>query len=409
MRELVREGYLERLYSLRDRPDLIKIVTGVRGSGKTTILGQLRKRLESEGCDVLYLGMELTNLTAASERELYDCIAESMPPEEPYVLLDEIHRVNCWEKVVEDLRANGANVYIAGSDAKVRSSDFATVAGGGCIEIHVLPLSFKEFLTRYPPDGSERTERRFDQYLLNGGLPIVDMGSDCPDKRRTILEGMYYSIVVHDVAVRSGTDIGTAKRLTSFLCSNIGNFTTAKSLIHGSGISDRRTLNRYLDAVLDSFVFYRVDAYDLVGKQMMKAKAKYYMADIGLRNAVSNRRTNDPPGSLENIVFLELKRRGYDVAVGKYRDYEVDFIAWGSGYTGYFQIAPTLDDDFALRRKTRPLRLLKDAGEKTVLTLDRELPEDADGIRYVNLVDWLQSDGEPREEDSERSEPLPDI
>ena len=390
MGELIRTEYLDKLDSFRDCPGLIKIVTGVRRSGKSTILSQFRRRLESQGQDVVYMDMERLSFTVTSDREMHHYITESMPSDDAYVLIDEVQFVRGWEKVVNNIRANGANVYVTGSNAKILSSDFTTIIGGRYVEIHVLPLSFREFLDRYSPKGNERTEQRFDQYLREGGLPIIDLESDDAAKRRTILDGVYDSIVGRDIAVRSGMDMGTIRRLTSYLYSNIGNTTTGESLKEGSGISDRRTLEKYLDAVEDSYVFYRVDTYDLIGKKMMKVKAKYFSADIGLRNVALGHRMYDSSGLLENVVFLELRRRGYDVVVGAYRDYEVDFTARRNGDVEFFQVASTLGDVSAIKRKERPLRLLKEVGRKTILTLDRDLPDNTDEIEYVNLIDWLE-------------------
>ena len=392
MGELIRTEYLDKLDSFRDRPDLVKILTGVRRSGKSTILSQFRRRLESDGLDVVYMDMEKLSFAVTSDREMHRYITESMTSEGGYLLIDEVQFVNGWEKVVNNFRANGANVYVTGSNARVLSSDFTTIIGGRYVEIHILPLSFREFLDRYPPKGSERIEQRFAQYLREGGLPIIDLESDDHAKRRSILDGVYDSIVGRDIAVRSGMDNGTIRRLTSYLYSNIGNTTTGESLMRGSGISDRRTLEKYLDAVEDSYVFYRVDTYDLIGKKMMKVKAKYFSADTGLRNAALGHRMDDSSGLLENVVFLELKCRGYDVVVGAYRDYEIDFTARKEGDVEFFQIASTLGDASTIKREERPLRLLKEAGRKTILTLDRDLPEGTDGVEYVNLIDWLEGD-----------------
>ena len=392
MAELIRERYLRELESFTDRPDLIKIITGVRRSGKSTILSQFRSRLESRGERVVYMDMERLGFSVTSDREMYRYITESLGPDGGYVLIDEVQFVPGWERVVNTVRANGSNVYVTGSNARVLSSDFTTIIGGRYVEIHVLPLSFGEFLLRYPPKGNMRTEQRFDQYLLEGGLPIIDLDSDSPSKRRTIMDGVYDSIVGRDIAVRSGLDTGTIRRLTAFLYSNIGNLTTGETLMAGSGISDRRTLDKYLDAIEDSYVFYRVDTYDLVGKRMMKVKAKYYSADVGLRNTALDHRMDDSAGLLENVVYLELRRRGYDVVVGSYRDYEVDFTARRGGEIEFYQVARTLADDATMNRERRPLRLLKDLGRKYVLTLDRDLPEPSDGIEYVNLIDWLEGE-----------------
>lgn len=391
MGELIRHEYLERLDSFRDRPDLIKIMTGVRRSGKSTILSQFRRKLESERHDVVYLDMETMSFSITSDREMYYYITELMPSKNTYVLLDEVQFVKGWEKVVNNIRANGANVYVTGSNAGVLSSDFTTILGGRYVEIHILPLSFNEFLERYPPKGSDRTEKRFNEYVKEGGLPVLDWDKEDATKRQILLEGVCDSVVYKDIGARSDMNLGTVRRLTEFLYSNIGNITTCESLRKGSGITDRRTLDKYLDAVEDSFVFYKVNTYDLIGKKMLKIKAKYYASDTGLRNRALQNRMNDSSGLLENVVFLELKRRGFDVVVGSYRDYEVDFTARKDDDTEFIQVVSTLEDQHTVIREERPLRLLKDMGRKLILTLDRDLPENSDGVEYLNLIDWLQN------------------
>jgi predicted AAA+ superfamily ATPase len=170
---------------------------------------------------------------------------------------------------------------------------------------------------------------------------------------------------------------------------NVGNVTTLESLTHGSNIGDNRTADRYLDALTDSFVFYKVNTFDLIGKKMMKVKAKYYASDTGLRNTALGHTDDSASGLLENVVFLELIRRGYEVVVGSYRDYEVDFTARIDGRTEFYQVAKTIRGDTTANREERPLKLLNGAGTKTILTLDRGLPEEKGGIRYVNIIDFL--------------------
>lgn len=389
MAELIREEYLSRLESFRDRPDIVKIITGVRRSGKSTILDQFRRRLESSGEDVVYANLEELAFTVDTDRELNAYVRENMGSKDAYVLLDEVQIVRGWEKVVNALRAGGANVYVTGSNARVLSSDFTTIIGGRYVEIHVLPFSFKEFLMRYPPHGDVRTLQRFDQYLIGGGIPMVDLEDD-PVKNRMIMDGVFDSIVSRDVTVRSGMDIQTVRRMTTFMYSNVGNLTTLESLMGGAGIGDRRTADRYLEAVTDSYVFYRANRYDLIGKKLMKVSAKYFASDTGLRNTALGHTDDGASGLLENLVFLELKRRGYDVVVGSYRDYEVDFTVRKDSETGFIQVAKTMESGSTANREVRPLRLLKGSGDKMVLTMDRDLPDTDDGVMYVNLVDWLQ-------------------
>jgi predicted AAA+ superfamily ATPase len=390
-KEIIRKSYIERLEEFKDRPDLVKIVTGVRRSGKSTLLAQFRQRLENKGENVVSIDLEEKRFSVTTKRELNSYVTELMTTPKDYILLDEVQYIAGWEDAVNTLRSNGANVYVTGSNAKVLSSEFSTIIAGRYAEIHVLPFSFSEFLERYPPKGDTRVEQRFDQYLVQGGMPIIDL-DDSPRKNRTIMEGVYDSIVNRDVVSRSRMDPSTVRRMTDFMYSNVGNITTLESLASGSGIGDNRTVARYLDALTDSFVFYKVNTFDLSGKKMMKVKAKYYASDTGLRNTALGHTDDNASGLLENLVFLELVRRGYDVVVGSYRDYEVDFTARSFGKTEYYQSPRPLPTIRRSNREERPLKLLGDAGIKTVLTLDRDLPESRDGIRYLNIIDFLSEE-----------------
>jgi len=387
-KEIIRRIYLERLEEFRDRPDLVKIITGVRRSGKSILLSQFKRKLEKEGENVVSINLEEKRFSITTKRELNSYVSEQMSSPNDYVLLDEVQYVPGWEDAVNTFRSNGANVYVTGSNAKVLSSEFSTIIAGRYVEIHILPFSFSEFLERYPPKGEIRTEQRFDQYLVHGGMPIIDL-DDRLRKNRAIMEGVYDSIVNRDVVSRSRMDPATVRRMTDFMYSNIGNITTLDSLASGSGINDNRTVDRYLEALTDSFVFYKINTFDLIGKKKMKVKAKYYASDTGLRNTALGHTDDNASGLLENVVFLELIRREYEVVVGSYRDYEVDFTARIDGRTEFYQVTKTLVDDSTINREERPLRLLGDAGIKTILTLDRDLPEDGKGIRYMNIIDFL--------------------
>ncbi len=390
--EIVRESYLKQFEEFRDRPDLVKIITGVRRSGKSTLLAQFRQRLTVSGEQTVSVNLEEKRFVLTTDRELYAYLTEIMKSPTAFVLLDEVQFVSGWEEVVNTLRSNGANVYVTGSNAKVLSSEFSTVLTGRYAEIHVFPFSFAEFLERYPPKGDLRTEQRFDQYLVYGGMPIIDL-DDPPRKNRSIMEGVYDSIVNRDVVSRSKIDPATVRRMTDFMYANVGNLTTLDSLAKGAGIGDSRTVSRYLAALTDSFAFYRADSYDLIGKKKLKVKAKYYAADVGLRNTALGHSDDGAAGVLENIVFLELKRRGYEVVVGSYRDYEVDFTARLDGKVEYYQVAKTLSEGSTLMREERPLKLLT-GDRKFILTLDRDLPEAKAGIRYVNLLEFLLDDND---------------
>lgn len=390
-KEIVRSMYLERLEEFKDRPDIIKIITGVRRSGKSTLLLQFRRKLKDAGENVVSVNLEEKRFSITTGRELHSYLEEIMTASNDYVLLDEVQYVNGWEGVVNGLRSNGANVYVTGSNAKVLLSEFSTMIAGRYAEIHILPFSFAEFLERYPPKGDVRTEQRFDQYLVSGGMPIIDL-DDSQRKNRAIMEGVYDSIVNRDIVSKSKMDPATIRRMTDFMYSNVGNVTTLESLAKGSGIGDHRTVGRYLQTLTDSFVFYKVDIFDLIGKKRMKVKAKYYASDTGLRNTALGHTDDNAARLLENVVFLELIRRGYDVVVGSYRDYEIDFTARIGGRTEFYQVTKTLSGDATAVREERPLRRLDDSGRKTILTLDRDMPKEKDGIHYMNVVDFLLED-----------------
>lgn len=374
-----------------DRPDLVKILTGVRRCGKSTILAQFKKMLLDMGKDVLSMNLEDYSYLIESDRELYNYIVEHMKTPNDFILIDEVHSIEGWEKVVNTLRSRGANIYVTGSNAKVLSSDLSTIIAGRYVEMHILPFSFSEFLQRYPPKGDVRIEQRFDQFSTYGGMPIIDLDDD-DRKNRQILEGVYSAIITRDICMRSNLKNATIVRLTNFMYANTGNITTMESLTSNAGLGDNRTADRYLDALTDSFIFYKADRYDLIGKKRLKISAKYYASDVGLRNISLKNTDNNASGILENIVFLELIRRGYDVVVGSYRDYEVDFTARIDDRVEYYQVAKTLSGDSTLAREKRPLKLLKDLGRKIILTLDRRLPDSDEGIEYVNVIDWLLSD-----------------
>lgn len=388
MGELIRESYLSKLERYRDRPDVIKIVTGVRRSGKSTILRQFRRRLESSGEDVTYANMEELGYVVTTDRELFDHVRRSMGSRDGYVLLDEVQLIRGWERAVNTLRANGANVYVTGSNSGVLSSDLSTLIAGRYVEIHVMPLSFSEFVQRYPPHGDIGLSQRFDQYRTYGGIPMIDVEGG-PEGIREILSDVGSSILLRDVATRSDISVGTVRRLTGFMYGNIGNRTSLETLKQGAGISDNRTLDRYLEAITGSYAFYRVEPYDLIGRRMLRTNAKFYASDVGLRNVATYHVDDNSSGILENIVFLELRRRGYDVVVGSYRHYEVDFTARRDGATELIQVSKTILDPDTEGRELRPLRLAGDAGDRKVITLDRDLPDRDDGVPRVNMIDWL--------------------
>ena len=303
-----------------------------------------------------------------------------------YVLLDEVQDVDGWEMIVAALEAEKRfDVYITGSNSDMLSTDLATHLSGRYIEIKVLPLSFKEYLQLHPGD----RESRFDQYLRYGGLPDSD-----PDRGerfcRGYLEGVFNTILVKDVLSRLKTDdVGRIGIIARFLYSNIGNVTNRSAISKGTGLN-QATVDRYVEGMEDALLFHHADRYDIAGKRLLSTNGKYYASDVGMRNtAISGKGVQDLGRTIENVVYLELIRRGYDVRTGSYRDKEVDFSAVKGDETEYFQVTETMLAEDARGREMRPLRSIRDSFPKTVLTLDRFGLGNYEGIKAINIIDWL--------------------
>ena len=303
-----------------------------------------------------------------------------------YVFLDEVQKVDHWERVINALLTDyDADIYIIGSNAYLLSSESSTYISGRYIELHMLPLSFSEYLDLHPGD----REERFYQYVHHGSLPMM-----CPDMDETLerdhLVGLFNTILVEDVLGNcKGGDIVTLTDIIGSLYSNIGNTTSANN-IATSIKKDPEKVRTYLDALQKAFLIYKAERYDIRGKKLLHTLEKYYVSDTGMRNAVlgiSSR--EDISRQIENIVYLELIRRGYEVAVGKYGDKEVDFTARRGNDIEYIQVALTMIPENAYDREIAPLNLIRDSYLKTVLSMDRFLIDLPNGLKHINLLDWL--------------------
>lgn len=387
-----RTHYLSQLESYRANPELIKVITGIRLSGKSELLKQFRQHLLDDNVaeqDIIYLDLEEKRHVIDSERMLYETIRGMIHKNGVYILLDEIQLIHGWERVVETLRLEfKANLYITGSSSQMTSSKIGTHLTGRFVEIHILPFSFREFIVRYPIDLDNGYTQRFYQYVRWGGLPIVDLNDD-ETKNRAILRGVYDSIVNNDIRMRVDLEQGILENVTSFMMSNIGNLVSTSNITKGALIGDQRTTERYLNELCKCFVFYKASRYDIIGKKHMRTNAKFYTADAGLRNVVLYGSEYNKSALLENIVYLELIRRGYEVSVGSYYDKEIDFTAWKNGEAEYYQIVFSLTDANTLNREVRSFVSMKPGPKKIVMTLDREFPEMPEGVEIVNVIDWL--------------------
>ena len=392
MAEVIRKDYLQMLMDGKDRNSTIKVITGMRRCGKSTLLDQYESELVSLGVseeDIVRINLELPeNQHISDKNALNQWILENIPRDrQVYVFLDEIQNVDGWEKSLAGLEAMGnCDIYITGSNSKLLSLELSTHITGRYIEIRMQPFSFREYLEMYPSDNKDR---RFIDFLRYGGIPIVD--PDSSEKYRAgILEGIFNSILVNDVLNRLRTDdVSKVTSIARYLYSNIGNITNIDNISKEIGISGP-TVDRYVEAMEKAYLFYHCERYDIVGKNVLKTNGKYYASDLGMRNqsvAVANARDMSKP--LENIVYMELLRRGYKVNVGCYKDSEVDFIALKGGRVEYFQVSQTIMEENTYQREIRPYRGIKDNFRKTILTMDRFGLGTDEGIEIVNVVDWL--------------------
>ena len=390
MSEIIRRLYLDRLKSGRDRTDVVKVITGMRRSGKTVLMRQFIRELKDSGIPddrVVYMNFESRDWERVSTHsDLLDHISSLGIEGRIYVFLDEIQRVQSWERAVNSLQVDfDADIYITGSNAYLLSSDLSTYISGRYMELRILPLSFSEFLELHPGE----KDMRFMQYLRTGSLPIVDPDGD-ETFEQDLLTGVFNTVLVKDVLEHTGSsDASVLLDVARFLYSNVGNVTSCNSIARTLR-EDNRLVRRYLDSMADSFLIYKAERYDIRGKRLLDTLEKYYVSDTGMRNAVLGISSREDISRLvENVVYLELIRRGYEVAVGKYGDTEVDFTARRGNVVEYYQVTLSMISESTYNREIRPFELIRDSHPKTVLSMDRFLIDIPDGIRHVNVIDWL--------------------
>jgi hypothetical protein len=400
-----RTEYLEKLIQWKGE-QVIKVVTGIRRCGKSTLLAQFQEYLRRNGVSdeqiVSVNFEELEYEELLDYKKLHAYLKERLVRgKTTYIFLDEIQKVPAFEKVVDSLYVKpDVDLYITGSNAYMLSGDLATLLTGRYVEIKMLPLSFKEFLAI---TGME-PEKGFSDYLQNGGLPYVATMNRTSEKVDVYLEGIYNTVIVRDIEDRQArkekdpskrkiTDIALLKTIARYLSSVIGSPVSVKGITDylvsaGRKISPN-TVNDYVEALTESFIFYPVERFDIVGKQLLKSNRKFYMVDLGIRNHILPRQDYDLGFSIENVVYFELLRRGYKVTMGKYGNKEVDFVAEKQGVYTYFQVTADMTAEETFERELRPLRNIRDNYEKIVLTLDRMTLGNYDGIQVIHLLDWL--------------------
>ncbi|MCI8925694.1 MAG: ATP-binding protein [Lachnospiraceae bacterium] len=403
-----RPEYMNQLIQNRD-VDLVKIVTGIRRCGKSSLLDLFHQYLSDNGvadANIIHMNLEsLRYRNLSNYLAFYDYISERIPNDKKtYLIFDELQAVEHWEKAIESFRLDfDVDIYITGSNAYLLSTEFSTLLSGRYVEIRMLPLSFKEFLTFYEFGPSVTVEEKFQRYLQFGGMPILREYQFNEARSIQALEGIYSTVVLRDILQRNNqADHGILQKIMLFLCSNIGNITSPNSIgnvLSGEGDIQNgkgknvagKTVDKYISMLRSAFIFYSVGRYDVKGKQLLKTLGKNYIIDMGFRNMLLGYRDADRGHIIENIVFLELIRREYRVSIGKIGETEIDFVAEKPSDKLYIQVTESMQLPETRERELRPLRMIPDNYEKIVLSMDRNYINSYDGIKSLYLIDWLLS------------------
>lgn len=394
-----RTVYLEWLKNWREK-QIIKVVSGVRRCGKSTLFDIYKDWLIENGTEksqIISINFEDIEFEHLSDyHALYSYIKERLTADKMnYIFLDEIQHVNQFEKVVDSLfLKDNCDVYITGSNAYFMSGELATVLTGRYVELKMLPLSFKEFCSGLEDTENMSNAQKFNLYIEQGSFPYLLKYKRSKNDVRDYLRDIYNSVLLNIVARLKVSDVTTLENVTKFLLHNIGNIVSATKIANtlksqGKG-ADQKTIDKYLRGLTDSLMLYEAQRYNLKGKMFLKTNSKYYAVDIGLRNMLVKSSESDIGHILENIVFLELKRRGYDVYVGHLDDGEIDFVAVNGDDISYYQVSATTLDENVLNRELAPFKKVGDNYPKYLITLDEIFGKaDYNGIKKLNVLEWL--------------------
>ena len=394
-----RNLYLNRLIALRDK-SLIKVVTGVRRCGKSFLLDLYEEYLLSAGVKpeaIVRMNFESLEFDEIRDyKQLNAYITERISSEKKtYILLDEVQMVTEWERAVNSLRLNKKlDIYITGSNSKLLASELSSLLSGRYIELHMFPLSFKEYLDFNDLDTKGDLIGYFNRYIDLGGLPGITELRDQESAIRPYINGIYNTIILKDVIEKNEVrDPALLENVVRFMAGNIGNPISSKKISDYLTSSGRKTasetIDNYLQMLEGAYILYRAGRYNLKGKQNLKTQGKYYMVDTGIRSELVGKRGQDYGFVLENVVYFELLRRGFDVKVGSLSGLEVDFVAMKADKTVYYQVTATMLAEETRERELRPLKAINDNYEKVVLSMDRTPMTDYDGIQNRNLLDFL--------------------
>lgn len=427
-----RNGYLNKLIAFKDT-EPVKIITGIRRCGKSSLLKLMIKYLQEQGVadnQILSMNFESMAFRNMTAQEFYSYVKEYINTEKrSYLFFDELQRIEGWEDAVNSFRVDfDCDIYITGSNAYLLSSEYATYLSGRSVEIKMLPLSFAEFLDFHGFKIEEATgafggkrkiikdkngisyepAEAFNAYLLFGGMPgIADIGLEM-DKAMALLDGIYSTVVIRDILEREKrrgqkriTDAALLRKIILFLADNIGSSISATSMagtLSNEGLIDTETrkgkpsthtVQSYVNTLTESYFFYEIKRFDIKGKEFLRTLGKYYIVDTGLRTYLLGNRDRDRGHILENVIYLELLRRGYDLAVGKVDNTEVDFIATKYNEKLYIQVTESLQGEEVRNRELAPLEKIRDNYEKIVLSMDLNNDANYNGIKSLNIIDWL--------------------
>ena len=427
-----RDHYLNKLIAFRDT-EPVKVVTGIRRCGKSSLLKLMVQHLKDTGIEedqIIEMNFESHEFKKMNADDFYHYVKERvLPGKRMYLFFDELQRIDHWEDTVNSFRVDfNCDIYITGSNAYLLSSEYSTHLSGRCVEIKMLPLSFREFIDFHGFEVKEvksalggtkkvvfhksgdRYELReiFDAYMRFGGMPgIADVGLD-QEKAMVLLDGIYSTVVVRDILEREKrrgqkqiTDPVLLRKIILFLADNIGSTVSVSSIGNTlvneglledgkrKGIPSTHTVQAYVSALMEAYFFYDIKRFDIKSKEYLRTLGKFYIVDMGLRNYLLGFRNRDSGHAIENVVYFELLRRGYDVAIGKVDQAEVDFIATKTDEKLYVQVTESMVSEEVRRRELAPLQKIRDNYEKIILSMDTGLDSSYDGIKSLNLIQWL--------------------
>ena len=389
-----RKRYFDELLAHKDK-ELIKIITGIRRCGKSSLLELFKEHLKKQNAKFIHINFESLEFEHLSDyKELYKYIKSKIKSGKYYLLFDEIQVVKDWQKAIESFRLDfECDIYITGSNSHLLSGEFSTYLTGRFVEIKLLPLSFAEFLEFHELGNNLSLEYKFQKYLIFGGMPILAQYKMDEINSFQALEGIISSILQKDILARCDASYILLEKITKFLASNIGSLTSPNNissvLTSDKNSISRNSVDKYIKLLTSSFVFYEANRYDIKGKALLKTGQKYYIADTGFLGVFFGRRDSDFGHILENIVFLELLRRGYSVQIGKIGELEIDFVASNPKEKIYIQVSQSIMDEKTLNRELRALQSIPDNYEKIIISMDKNYALSIEGIKIKNAIEWL--------------------